>query len=275
MKRTLTILFLILATLGCQAQTGSYDELMAEAQTLFKQKEYAKSSECYEKAITLLKETGRDSLIPTVRNFVAINYLYMGVNAMDNKDFPTAKEHLEKALANAKPEGKAYYMIYSWMGQWHSVQSLNIRMENGDLQQAIELSLEAERNFDLAKAPEKRLREQISRANMLHSLLKNDEAESLLLQIVSECEGNTERNLLQGKALYTLGSIEMESERFQLALPHLEKGYNLCKADPTKDAQIYAQLLAQKLTNLYTSDIPDAEKAALWQQRTDELKNND
>jgi hypothetical protein len=67
----------------------------------------------------------------------------------------------------------------------------------------------------------------------------------------------------------------MESERFQLALPHLEKGYNLCKADPTKDAQIYAQLLAQKLTKLYTNDIPDADKAALWQQRIDELKNDD
>ena len=163
-------------------------------------------------------------------------------------------------------------MANSWMGQWNSVQALNIRTNRGDFEKALEFGLEAERYFDLAQAPEKRLSEQLGRSATLQELSRNDEAETLLKQIVSECEGFNNRSLIMGKAAYRLGEIEMAGERFQLAILHLEQSYNLCNAETTKDAKTWAYLAATKLKSLYTSSIPDNIKASLWKQRADELE---
>ena len=142
----------------------------------------------------------------------------------------------------------------------------------GDFEKALEFSLEAERYFDLAQAPEKRLSEQLGRSATLQELSRNDEAETLLKQIVSDCEGFNNRSLIMGKAAYRLGEIEMAGERFQLAIQHLEQSYNLCNAETTKDAKTWAYLAANKLKSLYTSSIPDNGKADLWKQRADELE---
>lgn len=196
----------------------------------------------------------------------------MGVAALKEKDFTTAKTYLENAIKDAKPASKTYYMANSWMGQWNSVQALNIRTTRGDFEKALEFSLEAERYFDLAQAPEKRLNEQLGRSATLQELSRNDEAETLLKQIVSDCEGFNNRSLIMGKAAYRLGEIEMAGERFQLAIQHLEQSYNLCNAETTKDAKTWAYLAANKLKSLYTSSIPDNGKADLWKQRADELE---
>lgn len=273
MKRLMLIALFGICRLAAWAQPQNYDALMGQAKSYFSQKEYAKSNVCYEKVCDELKETAYESLIPSVRNSIAINNMYMGVAALKEKDYSTAKTYLEKAVKDAKPASKTYYMAHSWMGQWNSAQALNIYTNHGDLEKALEFSLEAERYFDMAKAPEKRLGEQLSRVAALLELSRKDEAETLLKQIMSECEGFNNRNLIMGKASYRLGDIEMSSERFQLAIQHLEQSYSLCNSNTSKEAKTWACLAANKLSNLYTKDIPDNGKANLWKQRADELES--
>ena len=272
MKRLMIMALWSIYGLMVWAQPQNFDALMGQAKSYFSQKEYAKSNECYEQVCDNLKGTDYESMIPTVRNSIAINNMYMGVNALKKKDFPTAKDYLDKAIKDAKPDSKAYYMAHSWMGQWNSVQALNIRTNRGNYEQAVKFSLEAEHYFDMAQAPEKRLKEQLGRAAALVELSRNDEAETLLNQIITECEGSNERSLIMGKASYRLGDLEMSSERFQMAIQHLEQSYNLCNANTSKDAKTWAYLAANKLSNLYTKDIPDNGKANLWKQRADELE---
>lgn len=271
-KRMMMMALCGICGLMAWAQPQNYDALMGQAKSYFSQKEYAKSNECYEQVCAELKGTAYESLIPSVRNGIAINNMYMGVAALKEKDFPTAKTYLENAIKDAKPASKTYYMSHSWMGQWNSVQALNIRTNRGDFEKALSFSLEAERYFDLAKAPEKRLKEQLGRAAALQELARNDEAEALLKQIMTECEGFNDRSLIMGKAAYRLGETEMAGERFQLAIQHLEQSYNLCNAETTKDAKTWAYLAANKLNSLYTKFIPDNDKANLWKQRADELE---
>ena len=164
MIRLMMVGLLGICGLVAWAQPQNYNALMEQAKSFFSQKEYAKSNECYEHVCDELKGTDYESMIPTVRNSIAINFMYMGVNALKDKDFPTAKNYLDKAIKDAKPDSKAYYMAHSWMGQWNSVQALNIRTNRGNYEQAVKFSLEAEHYFDMAQAPEKRLKEQLGRA---------------------------------------------------------------------------------------------------------------
>ena len=254
------------------AQPQNYNALKEQAKAYYEQKEYIKSIECYEKAIDELKGTEYESLVPTVRNSIAINNLYLGVAAIKEKDFSTAKLYLDNALADAKPDSKTYYTANSWMGQWNSIQALNIRLNNGDYQKAIQFSLEAEHFFDLANEPEKRLSEQLSRSSSLLELLRNDEAEALLNQIISECNGITTRRFILGRAKYQLGGIELASERFQSAIQHFEKSYDICIRESAKDAKTWARLSAQKLYSLYSTNVPDNNKSDLWKKRADELE---
>ena len=272
-KRLLLMALLGLITMATWAQTPNYKALMEKAKNHFSQKEYAKAIDCYEEVCAEVTGTAYEDLIPSIRNSIAINNLYLGVNAIEAKDFPAAMAYLEKAIKDAKPGSKTYYMAYSWMGQWNSVQALNIRTNRGDYEKALEFSLQAERYFDIANAPEKRLREQLGRAAALQELSRNDEAMTLLKQIMSECEGMNTRSLIMGKAAYRLGETEMAGEEFQLAIQHLEQSYNLCNAESSKDAKTWAYLAANKLNTLYVKFIPDNDKANLWKRRADELES--
>ena len=255
------------------AQPANYRPLMDQAKKYFDQKEYTKAIECYEKVVEEIKGTDYESLTPTIRTSIAINNLYLGIAALEEKDYASAKPYLENAIMDAKPESKTYYMAHSWMGRWNSLQALSIRTNRSDYKQAVQFSLEAERHFDLAKAPEKRLNEQLSRASALQNLLQNDEAETLLKQVINECKDFSNRNIILGKATFMLGGIEMETERFQLAIQHLEQGYELCIVSSTVEAKSYAYLCAYKLSSLFSNQIPDDEKAVLWKQRADGLES--
>lgn len=272
MKQLMIIVLCGLFGLSAWAQPKNYDVLMKQAKSYFEQKEYANSIDCYEKVISELRGTEYEGLIPTIRNSIAINNMYLGVAELKAKNYPDAKTYLEKAIKDAKPESKTFYMAHSWMGQWNSVQALDIRTNRGDYQQGVRFSLEAERYFDLAREPEKRLREQLTRASALQNLSRNNEAETLLKQIMAECEGLSDRGFIMGRAALELGGIELATERFQLAIQHLEKSYNLCNVDTPKEAKTWAYLAANTLCDLYSNIIPDNEKSALWKQRADELE---
>ena len=270
MKKTLTILWVMaVAWCTCHAQTNTFDALMDQAAAYSKQKEYGKSNECYEQIIASLKGTPREHLIPSIQDFIAINELYLGVNAMQTKDYTTAKGHLDQAIAKSQPGGKTSNMAHSWMGNWYGMQSFDIRTAHGDAQQALALSLEAEKFYGLAHAQEKQLKERLTRAGLLRDLLRNEEAEVLLKQIVKECEGVNTRDYLRGQTLYMLGCIEKDTERFQQALLHLEEAYRLCDAATEPTARNHTYLCAFALENLYKNAIPDAKKATLWQQRAE------
>ena len=151
------------------------------------------------------------------------------------------------------------------MGDWYSTQSLNIRLSNGNLQQALEMTTEAERWFNMAQKPEKRLSELLSKAKILDDLKRKDEARTLLQQVIAECGNRSERDIIRGKALYQLGSMEADEEDFQQSIAHLEQSYNLCSAAEVTD---YAKLAARRLTRLYKYNIPDTDKESFWQQRS-------
>lgn len=274
LKRLMFITILCICGLTASAQPQNYNAVMGQAKVYFNQKEYLKSNDCYEQVCDELKGTDYESLIPTVRNFIAINNMYMGVAALKKKDYPTAKTYLEESIKDAKPASKVYYMSHSWIGQWNSEQSQNIHAKRGNLETALEFSLEAERYFELAQDSEKRLNAQLGRASILQDLTRNDEAETLLKHIISECEGFKNRSLIMGRAAYGLGELEMIEERFQLAMQHLEQSYDLCNAETSKDAKTWACLAANKLNTLYTRFVPDNDMANLWKQRYEELKSN-
>jgi hypothetical protein len=90
---------------------------------------------------------------------------------------------------------------------------------------------------------------------------------------MKECEGGSERNFILGRAAYGLGRIEMQAERYQSAIQHLEQCYDICIGVSSKIAKTWARIAANKLSVLYTHNIPDENKAALWKQRTDELES--
>ena len=273
MKNYLLLVILsFLIAIGSLAQPANFQSVMDEARMYSQQKEYEKSNVCYEKAIELLKGTEGERLIPSVRSFIAINSMHLGIAALKAKDYPKAKALLERAINDAEPDSKTYYMANSWMGQWYSVQALGIHSERGDYEEAIRLSIEAEHYFDLAHAPEKRLNEQILRASALSSLSRADEAEILLKQIIVECENVSKRNVILGKASYNLGSIEIETERYQEGVKHMERVYDLFIGETTNVAKAYARLAANKLCGIYSQQIPDSEKAGLWKRRADELE---
>ena len=275
MKRTSILFGLLLVGLALPAQiaqSAGYKAMMDEGRSYSQQKEYEKSSECYEKAINMLKGTEAESLIPSVRSFIAINNMHLGIAALKAKDYPKAKVFLDKAVNDAKPGSKTYFMANSWMGNWYSVQALAIHSERGDYEEAIRLSLGAEFYFDLAHEPEKRLDAQLLRASALSSLSRTDEAETLLGQIIAECENNSKRIFICGKAAYTLGTIEVEAERYQEGVKHLERAYDLFVAEATPVSRTQARLAANKLSGIYSQQIPDSEKADLWKRRADVLE---
>lgn len=242
-----------------------FEATSKQAKTYSQQKEYEKSNECCEQIIARISSTPIERLIPTVKNTMAINNLYLAVAAMKEKDFTRAKPLLDKAVSDAKPNTPTYYMACTWMGDWYSIQSLNIRLSKGNLQQALEMTTEAERWFNMAQKPEKRLSEQLSRATILNDLKRKDEERTLLQQVIAECVNRSERDIIRGKALYLLGSMEADEEDFQQSIAHLEQSYNLCSAAGGTD---YAKLAARRLTRLYKYNIPDTDKESFWQQRS-------
>ena len=265
MKRFLFFLICFaFANLLCYAQLANFDRLHNQAKTYFQQKEYEKSNQCYEQIIKELQSTEYESLISTIKTSIAINDLYMGTEALLNADFITAKPHLEKAVEYAKPGSKTYYSANSWLGEWYSQRVLDLRTSNGDLVQAIEYSKSAEAYYDKAQQIDKRLKQQLTRATILADLKRNDEATTLLSSILADCEGISSLEITKGKALSDLGKIEAEQGKLKLAIQHLEEAYEICSENSNTSGIYFAAI---RLSNLYTRQIPDAKKAALWAQR--------
>ncbi len=273
MKRFVLVLFALFGlTMAVFAQSQNFNTLKNQAQTYFQQREYEKSNQCYEQIIKELQNTEYESLIPTIKTSIAINNLYIGIDAYNLLDYTKAKTYFEKALDYAKPESKAYYTANSWMGEWYSTRSLDIRLNNGNLSDALQYSKSAESFFDLALKTEKRLNQQLVTSNILSDLKRNNESVILLNNIISECENEYEKKEIIGKAFIKLGTIELLSENLQPAILHLESGYRICNENNSK---FYAYLAADKLHQLYTYQIPDQTKAEFWKQCADKLDSND
>ena len=259
----------VLLVLQAEAQREKWEAMMAQARSYTEQKEYDKAIQCNEELIAELKAHGGAGLAETIRDNNAIIYMYKAVPLLKEKKYAEAKVFFDKAVENAKPDGKTYYMAQSYLGQWYSLQSQDFRINQGSLEEAIVLSENAERHFNMANAPEKRLKEQVTRAGMLADLSRTTEAISLYNSVMEECNGNPGRDLIRAKALSNLGNVEQKLEDYQSAIAHLEEAYPLCMKDKDKT---YALITALRLYNLYTYNIPDAEKAQLWGQRKEELE---
>lgn len=270
-RRIALIVFLICVFPNSgNAQIEKWDSLTNLAKTYHQQKEYLKSNECYEQVIAIVKPFDEDGrLTNKVRGMIALNYVYLGVPLFKAKKYAESKPYFEKALEYSANDPKVLQMANSWMGDWYSSQALQIRIAESNLQQAIEYSLLAEKYYTLANAPEKCLKEQISRATVLADISRIDDAKQLFQQAIAECEGRDKRATLLAKALNGLGAIEQNTENYQMAIQYLERSYNLSLSSDKQNARI----AADRMQRLYESQIPDKTKAELWKKRADELND--
>ena len=199
---SLFILLSLFPICNITAQTEKADSLMNLAMAYSKQKEYLKSNEYYQQAIDVIMPFDNDgSLTNKIKGTMAINYLNLGVPLFKQKNYPEAKSYLEKAIEYAEKDPKVFPTVNSWMGTWYSTQALINRISGTNLQQSVENSIMAEKYFELANAPEKRLKEQVSRATVLSEISRIDEAKQQLQNVISECEGNEKRFVILAKAL--------------------------------------------------------------------------
>lgn len=269
MRRCLFFILAFALSWHVNAQTERWDSLMAQAKNYVQLKEYARAIQCNEELIADLEAHGVADLSATIRDNNAINYLYLAVPLLKAKNYAESKVYLDKALANAKPEGRVAPMVHSWIAQWYSIQSQDIRVNDGDLSEAIALSQNAEMHFAQAHAIDRKCKEQVNRASMLSQVMRTSEAVVLLQSIISECSGNASMDLIRGEALGTWGEIDLSLEDYQSAIIHLDEAYTLCSMGTDKT---HALLAARRLLQLYTRHIPDNDKAQLWEQRVSELE---
>ena len=266
----LLILLAVFSPLNLSAQIEKWDSLMNLAKTCFQLKDYSKSNEYYQQVIDLIKPFDKDGkLIDKIRGTMAINYIYMGVPFLKENKYSEAKPFFEKALEYSERDPKVFPVANSWMGNWYSAKALEIRAYENNLKQSVDYSIMAEKFYESANAPDKRLKEQISRAVVLSTIARVDEAKQLLKQVISECEGNEKRNSLLAKALNELGFIELNSENYQSAIMNLEQSYTL--SVDSGDIQ-NAEIVARRLQWLYENKIPDNSKVELWKGRADNIK---
>ena len=264
------LISLIIVSSSGNAQTEKWDSLTNLAKIYHQQKEYVKSNECYEQVIAIIKPFDSDGkLTNKIRGMIALNYVYLGVPLFKAKKYDESKSYFEKALEYSANDPKVLPMANSWMGNLYSSQALEIRVKESNLQQAIEYYIMAENYYKLANAPEKYLKEQISRATTLSDISHIDEAKLLLQQVIGECEGKDKFTILQAKALNELGAIEQNSENYQSAIQNLEKSYNLSFQSDRQNARI----AVNRIIRLYEAQIPDRSKAELWKKRAEELKD--
>lgn len=261
---------LLFIPLSGNAQTEKWDSLMNLAKTYHKQKEYLKSNEYYQQVIDAIMPFDNDArLANKIKGTMALNYMYLGVPLFKQKKYPEAKLYFEKAIEFAEKDPKVLPMANTWMGDWYSTQALTIRLSETNLQQSVEYSVIAEKYYEVANAPEKRLSEQVTRATVLSEISRIDEAKQQLQKVISECEGNDKRDVILAKALNELGDIEQNAENYQSAIQLLERSYDLSVVNCKTNAQI----AANRLLRLYQSQIPDESKVELWQKRINELKD--
>lgn len=266
----LTLLLAYLFPCSLKAQTEKWDSLMNLAKTYHKQKEYLKSNEYYQQVIDAIMPFDNDArLTNKIKGTMALNYMYLGVPLFKQKKYPEAKLYFEKAIEFAEKDPKVLPMANTWMGDWYSTQALTIRLSETNLQQSVEYSVIAEKYYEVANAPEKRLSEQVTRATVLSEISRIDEAKQQLQKVISECEGNDKRNAILAKALNELGAMEQNAENYQSAIQLLERSYDLSVVNCKTNAQI----AANRLLRLYQSQIPDESKVELWQKRINELKD--
>lgn len=269
-KFVLSFLLLCIFPSAGNAQIEKRDSLINLAYAYHQQKEYLKSNECFEQAIAIVKPSDEDSrLTNNLRGLIALNYVCLGVPLFKDKKYAESKICFEKALEYSANDPKVLPFANSWMGDWYSMQAFQIRIAGSNLQQAVEYNKFAEKYYTLANAPEKCLKEQISRAMALSDISRIEEARQLLQQVIQECEGRDKRTNLLAKALNELGTIEQKAENYQAAILYFERSYNLNLPSDKKKARI----AAQQMQRLYEFQIPDKTKAELWKKRVDELKD--
>ena len=262
------LLFSIVAT----AQIERWDSLMNLAKICSKEREYFKSNEYYELVILAINPYDNDELLTNkIKGTIAINYIHLGVPLFKEKKYEDAKHYFEKAIEYAVKDPKVFPVANSWMGDWYSWKALDVKIATTDLQQSVEYSLLAEEYYERANAPEKLLKEQVSRAAVLCDLSQIEKSKRLLQQVISECEGNENRTIILSKALNELGYIELKLEDFQSAILHLECSYDLSLS---KDSST-AKLAAMRLQQLYEFEIPDKTKAEFWKNRSNAINDKE
>lgn len=249
-------------SISADAQFEQADLLMQQAIEFAKLKEYERSNDCYRKFLEEIRPYDNGQLSPKIRGMMALNYLNIGVASLKRNDFDESKYMLELAISHAADDPKVLATAYSWMGQWHSIQTFSYISGDENLKKMLDYSRKAEHFFNLAEKKDKVLSQKIKTAELLVETGETEHARQIFNEVIEQCD-NAETLSIMAKALAGLGNLESYLEEYQGAIAHLERAYEIAvEVNPT-----YSTVPANSLVSIFTYKIPDPDKAALWKSR--------
>lgn len=270
MKRVIIILILFMLPMVVVGQDDDvvavYDNLLNKAKSAFKEQRYEESNRYYTELIALLEKNGHGgTLVPTLKEQIALNNMYMASPYVKGKEYGKAIELYLKSVPLCTEGSKVYKQLHSSMGVCYSVMSFAAGQGN-DVASALEYCEKAEECYVKAGNGVREMNQRVSHANILISSGRNSEANTILNDVLAKCSAVSEYKLVYMNALCILADLEYKMEDFRSSIRHAEQAYEMAK-DVSKSV---ASSSAGILWRIYDRSIPDAEKAAFWKGVYDE-----
>ena len=247
------------------------DSLLEKAKYYSNSGDYELSTKYYEQTILYFDSMGNYSLIPQINNLIAENDIGQGIAFLKKKQYNTARFFCMRASRRAEPESKIYKTAHRWIGDICDVEATEIRSGTTNLERAVALCEEGEQHFDTAGDEYKKLKIRLLRATKLVTLNRKDEAKDIYTKIITLKISSDSIQTVLGEANYHLGELETEEGKYDLAIKHLETGYELY--DKVGNAAM-ASVVAKKLSSLFNYQIGDRVKAEVWKQRASKYDTN-
>ena len=225
----------------------------------------------YEKEIAVMDSLGWQTMIPKIRDGIALQYLSMGIDYSKNGSILQAKLNIQKALQEASAESKTWFAAHRWMGRMLDIEATELSVREGHEDEVIDLWEGAERHFDTAKCVGEAMKIRIDRAKKIISSGQTEKASALLHRVASECEGVDTLQSYRGRALLYLGEIASNNQEYNAAINYLEEAYSLLDKSGEKVAA-YAFGAANQMFKLFKYEIGDTITAVKWKARAEKKK---
>ena len=243
------------------SQVAVCDSLMKKARLDFKGGEYEESSRTYYELIAILQKCGGEALIPTLKEQVVVNNMYIAKTLMKSKEYEHAGLLMEESLHLCKNGSKVYLQLNGLLGACFSTMSVHSRA-NLDLKEAKRCCVKAEGFYESAANTKELYNSRISRAQILVDEGEYDSAIGLLRNVLEVCPSDDSYLQQRTKALWTLADVECRVEDFKNAILHAEQSYELANGHNRHGVQMASWVLCR----IYDSYVPDVEKSKFWHE---------
>lgn len=208
-------------------------------------------------------------MIPLIKNTIALKESRIVAMLVARGQYQKAKEHISRALEMAQSGDKAYYETNKWAGYLYAQEAREVANSVPRLQEAIVLFECAEKYFLLAQKQDGALDSKLNRAMCLRDLNKKEEAKRLLEEVVASRKGIDTLEQYVGEALFRLGQMAREEDRYDEAIKLLDEGYNLAKRNGLMHV---AMMAANEMVRLFSWNVPNEEMRKLWEKNSNECK---